>query len=176
MVSLTPKPVSPPAPVSPAPRLRVPEQPRTADRVSASEPAVLPSPTRAPRLHREVPPPSALPFIVGREATLILGDLVITVYQDARAQGSRRIIDYTVRLTDGAARPITDAVILLRGRSRDGALVEAPIDRSSTEGMYEAALMVPRSGLVDLALRIVRANRVVEVPVAVSGLDAAVSR
>jgi len=119
-----------------------------------------------------VPAPSALPFIVGREATVVIGDLAITVYQDARSQASQRIIDYTVRLADGAGRPVSDAVILLRGRNRDGTLVEASIDRASTEGMYEAALMLPRSALVDLALRIVRSNRVVEVPIAVGGVDA----
>ena len=158
-------------------RVRGPERIAVSERVAVAGPVKVPDPAvvlpeRVSRPHREVPAPSALPFVVGRDATVVVGDLVITVYQDARLVSDRRVVDYTVRLVDGADRPVSDAEVQLRGRSRDGSLLEARIEPSSP-GTYAAALMLPRSGLVELALRVARAHRVVEVPVAVSGVDAA---
>jgi hypothetical protein len=110
---------------------------------------------------------------VGRDATVVIGDLAVTVHREARVLNSRRVVDYNVRLADRAGLPVGNAKVQLRGQSRDGSVVEAQIEQSSTIGTYEASLLVPGAGLAQLALRIVRADRVLELPMTVTGPGAA---
>jgi hypothetical protein len=109
-----------------------------------------------------------VPLIVGREANVVIGDLSITVQRDAKVVNSRRVVDYRVRLTDRAGGPITDAQVLLRGEGRDGSVMEARIEPSSTAGTYEASLFLPGPGLAQLALRILRTDRTLELPMTVA--------
>jgi hypothetical protein len=118
--------------------------------------------------------PPDVPLIVGREATVVIGDLSVTIHRDTRVLNSRRVVDYSVRLADPGGLPVGDAKVQLRGQSRDGSLVEAQIEPSSAAGTYEAALFVPRAGLAQLALRIVRADRVLELPMTVTAAGGSV--
>jgi hypothetical protein len=135
---------------------------------------VVPPAAHTVRSSRPAEAPSELPLIVGRDATVVIGDLSITVHRDARLVNSRRVVDYTVRLADRAGRPVGDAAVQLRGQSRDGSVMEAQIEASTTSGAYEASLFLPGAGFAQLALRIVRADRVLELPMTVTGAGAAV--
>jgi hypothetical protein len=189
-----------PEPTVPAATARTTEE--AAQAPTVSEPPTVPEPRPAPPPRPALPPreggvgtqpgrgvppaahtvrssrpaeaPSELPLIVGRDATVVIGDLSITVHRDARLVNSRRVVDYTVRLADRAGRPVGDAAVQLRGQSRDGSVMEAQIEASTTSGAYEASLFLPGAGFAQLALRIVRADRVLELPMTVTGAGAAV--
>ena len=83
----------------------------------------------------------------------------------------RRVVDYAIRLADSAGRPVSDADVRLRGRSSDGTVLEAALEPSTMRGSYEAAVLLP-SELSDLALRIRRADRVLELPLGMTAAGA----
>jgi hypothetical protein len=164
-------------PTVPEPRSALPPRPALPPReggVGTQPGRVVPPAAHTVRSSRPAEAPSELPLIVGRDATVVIGDLSITVHRDARLVNSRRVVDYIVRLADRAGRPVGDAAVQLRGQSRDGSVMEAQIEASATSGAYEASLFVPGAGFAQLALRIVRADRVLELPMTVTGAGAAV--
>ena len=70
---------------------------------------------------------------------------------------------YTVRLSEHDGRPVTDAIVSIRGRRSDGTQVEAPLGRATEPGLYRAAGWLTK-GLTDARLRIASAGRLQEVP------------
>ena len=69
---------------------------------------------------------------------------------------------YTVRLNERDGKPVTDAVVAIRGRRADGSLVEAELD-STEPGVYRAA--VRSSEVRNPRLRVSSAGRIQDVPV-----------
>jgi hypothetical protein len=117
-----------------------------------------------------VTPPSRVPerrsgpSIVGRDDSVLVGDLVINVRSEPRVDSRGRVIDYSVRLARRDGVPVTDASVVLRGQTPDGTTVEAALDRVTLPGVYESAVILPAAGLHRLSLRITRPDTAVELP------------
>jgi hypothetical protein len=165
----TAPPVAAPPVAAPALPARPPLTPSA--RLPATAAAAVPF-ARAPLSPPASPPfepprgSSALPSIVGRAAAVAVGDLVIDVHSQARIESRGRIVDYTVHLARVDGTPVTDAQVALRGETPDGATVEARLDRMTTPGVYETAVVIPTSGLHRLSLRITRPDTALELPIA----------
>jgi hypothetical protein len=69
---------------------------------------------------------------------------------------------YTVKLRERDGAPVTGADVTIRGRRRDGALVEAALDPTGDAGVYRAALRV--ADVAEPRLRVASAGRIQEVP------------
>jgi len=101
---------------------------------------------------------------VGRDDNIAVGDLVINVKSAPRVDSRGRVVDYAVRLVRRDGRPVTDASVVLRGQTPDGTVVEAPLDRITSPGVYETAVILPAAGLHRLWLRIIRSDTALELP------------
>jgi hypothetical protein len=79
-------------------------------------------------------------------------------------------IEYTVHVLAPDGRPVTDADVRLRGVTTDGVLVEAPLEPAGTPGVYSGLVAFSARGPRGLTVRVGRADRVVEAPVAAPAL------
>jgi hypothetical protein len=70
---------------------------------------------------------------------------------------------YTVRLHERDGKPVTGAVVAIRGRRADGVLVEAELDSTAEPGVYRAA--VRSSEVRNPRLRVSSSGRIQDMPV-----------
>jgi type IV secretory pathway ATPase VirB11/archaellum biosynthesis ATPase len=97
---------------------------------------------------------------------VLVGDLVINVRSEPRAGSHGQVVDYAVRVARRNGAPVTDARVVLRGETSEGTTVEAALDRITSPGVYESAVILPAAGLQTLSLRITRPDTAVELPMA----------
>jgi len=71
---------------------------------------------------------------------------------------------YAVRLVDSTGTPVTDARVTLTGRMADGMSVAAPLRADGTPGVYRGEVLFTMEGPWELAVRVVRQGRRLEVP------------
>ncbi len=71
---------------------------------------------------------------------------------------------YTVRLLDGAGKPVTDARVTLTGRMADAMSVATPLRPAGEAGLYRGEVLFTMVGRWDLTIRVVRPTGRVEIP------------
>jgi hypothetical protein len=161
---------APPAPaVPPPPPAVAPPPPAVASPPPAApSPAELPSRApalpqadasrgagRAPRVSLPEPEPSAVAALPQQARA----DVRVEVATERLGGG---VTFYTVKLRERDGAPVTGADVTIRGRRRDGALVEAALDPAGDAGVYRAALRV--GDVAEPRLRVASAGRIQEVP------------
>lgn len=140
----------------------VASQPRPSD--SPRDEAARPRARFLPPPEPKLPPSQRLQPESG--VVLPLFGLVDPGNREVRVEvrsGPARDAGYTVRLSERDGRPVTDAIVSIRGHRSDGTLVEAPLGRTTEPGLYRAAGWLTE-GLTDARLRIASAGRLQEVP------------
>jgi hypothetical protein len=137
-----------------------PSAPATATKAVPGPEAMVPT-----EFVRIPPPPrlppnraSVLPIVVGREATVRVGDLSVTVQRNPRRDAKSRVVDYTVSVRDRAGAPVSAADVRVRGLTVEESTVEVLIGPAGTSGVYQAAVIMPPAGLRQMTLRIVLAE------------------
>jgi hypothetical protein len=113
---------------------------------------------------------AVLPSLAGREATVRLADMSVTVQRNPRRDGKSRIVDYTVSLRSREGTPVNGADVRVRGVTAENSTVEAKVGPSGTDGVYQVALIMPPAGLRQMTLRIVSAETLWQSVQAVLGL------
>jgi hypothetical protein len=150
-----PAPTTPPraAPEGTTPDPVLPER-STGPATATAPPAARPSVPQTARRAREPETPAAMP-------QRARADVRVDVSTAKLGDG---ITSYTVRLRERDGAPVTDAAVAIRGRRKDGALVEAELDPTTEPGVYRAAI---RAGEVrDPRLRVASAGRIQDLPLA----------
>jgi len=71
---------------------------------------------------------------------------------------------YTVRLLDGAGKPVTDARVTLTGRMADGMSAATPLRPAGEPGVYRGEVLFTMGGPWDLTIRVVRPTGRVQIP------------
>ena len=71
---------------------------------------------------------------------------------------------YTVRLLNGAGKPVTDARVTLTGRMADGMSVATPLRPAGEAGLYRGEVLFTMGGPWDLTVRVVRPTGRIEIP------------
>jgi uncharacterized RmlC-like cupin family protein len=121
--------------------------------------------TKGPAEFVRIPPPPSLPnvaavipVVVGREATVRVGTLSVTVQRTPGRESKSRLVDYTVTVTDHQGTPMTAADVRLRGQTLEGSTLEARLDPSPIAGVYRSAVIMPAAGFRQMTLQIVLAE------------------
>ena len=72
---------------------------------------------------------------------------------------------YTVRLSNSAGKPITDARVTLIGRMSDGMSAAAPLRALGEPGVYRGEILFTMEGPWELVVRVMRQGARHEIPI-----------